>query len=272
MSICSCSCLQVAVVDCSDVLTAPCADSQLFALSLPGPNHDHTLQVMMTLGKALEIEADAAQRSSYWLVLSKQRSTDLVNGELCLGFEMMYMDPQQHSQVSLAASTAQYSVGYHNRWYISDIYRVCLPSPARCGTGNSQQQPLAPVSDKAIPPPYHLAVLDMPTLHEKPTSRILQLCRANNCNCTCCCLLQLTADLEDQLSSESLASHLTSKALHIQLKGLNGLINSGLFGPNPEQPGHQHHPPKLSLYIKYGRIHLEKQLPPPTAPSSHVPE
>lgn len=54
---------------------------------------------MMTLGKALEIEADAAQRSSYWLVLSKQRSTDLVNGELCLGFEMMYMDQQQHSQV-----------------------------------------------------------------------------------------------------------------------------------------------------------------------------
>lgn len=53
----------------------------------------------MTLGKALEIEADAAQRSSYWLVLSKQRSTDLVNGELCLGFEMMYMDQQQHSQV-----------------------------------------------------------------------------------------------------------------------------------------------------------------------------
>lgn len=84
--------------------------------------------------------------------------------------------------------------------------------------------------------------------------------------------LQLTADLEDQLSSESLASHLTTKALHIQLKGLNGLINSGLFGPNPEQPGHQHHPPKLSLYIKYGRIHLEKQLPPPTAPRSHVPE
>lgn len=53
----------------------------------------------MTLGKALEIEADAAQRSSYWLVLSKQRSTDLVNGELCLAFEMMYMDQQQHSQV-----------------------------------------------------------------------------------------------------------------------------------------------------------------------------
>ncbi len=79
--------------------------------------------------------------------------------------------------------------------------------------------------------------------------------------------MQLTDELEEQLSSEALASQLTGKALHIQLKGLNGLINSGLFGPPAEQPGHAHHPPKLSLFIKYGRINLEKQLPPPTAPT-----
>lgn len=57
------------------------------------------LQVMMTLGKALEIEADESQRGSYWLVLSKKRSTDIVGGELCLGFEVAVLDPQQYHQV-----------------------------------------------------------------------------------------------------------------------------------------------------------------------------
>jgi hypothetical protein len=54
---------------------------------------------MMTLGKALEIEADESQRGSYWLVLSKKRSTDIVGGELCLGFEVAVLDPQQYHQV-----------------------------------------------------------------------------------------------------------------------------------------------------------------------------
>lgn len=56
-------------------------------------------QVMMTSGKALDIAADEAQRSCYWLVLSKQRSTDIVGGELCLGFEVTPMEPQQFNQV-----------------------------------------------------------------------------------------------------------------------------------------------------------------------------
>ena len=54
----------------------------------------------MTLGMALEIEADEAQRGSYWLVLSKKRSTDIVGGELCLGFEVTTLEQQQHTQVS----------------------------------------------------------------------------------------------------------------------------------------------------------------------------
>jgi hypothetical protein len=54
---------------------------------------------MMTLGKALDIAADEAQRGSYWLVLSKKRSTDIVGGELCLGFETTLLDQQQYTQV-----------------------------------------------------------------------------------------------------------------------------------------------------------------------------
>lgn len=54
----------------------------------------------MTLGKALEIEADESQRGSYWLVLSKKRSKDIAGGELCLGFEVAMLDPQQYHQVS----------------------------------------------------------------------------------------------------------------------------------------------------------------------------
>lgn len=56
---------------------------------------------MMTLGKALEIESDESQRNSYWLVLSKKRSTDIVGGELCLGFERSKMDQQQYAQVGV---------------------------------------------------------------------------------------------------------------------------------------------------------------------------
>lgn len=68
------------------------------------------LQVMMTLGKALDIEADSAQRNSYWFVLSKKRSTDVVGGELCLGFEVSMLDSQQHVQVrSCTACTSLWS-------------------------------------------------------------------------------------------------------------------------------------------------------------------
>lgn len=53
----------------------------------------------MTLGKALDIAADEVQRGNFWLVLSKKRSTDVVGGELCLGFELTTMDQQQYNQV-----------------------------------------------------------------------------------------------------------------------------------------------------------------------------
>lgn len=58
----------------------------------------------MTLGKVLDIAADEAQRGCYWLVLSKQRSTDIVGGELCLGFEVMPMEQQQFNQVRVCST------------------------------------------------------------------------------------------------------------------------------------------------------------------------
>lgn len=68
-------------------------------------------------------------------------------------------------------------------------------------------------------------------------------------------------DLEAQLNSDLLAASCSSKALHIQVKGLNGLAASGLFAGSRGKAGHQ----QLSLFIKYGRALLEKSLPPPTA-------
>lgn len=70
------------------------------------------------------------------------------------------------------------------------------------------------------------------------------------------------SELDCQLSSDSLASTYSSKALHIQLKGLNGLAASGLFGGAGGKSEQQ----QLSLFIKYGRVMLEKQLPPPAPP------
>ncbi|KAI8470119.1 MAG: hypothetical protein J3K34DRAFT_459010 [Monoraphidium minutum] len=46
-------------------------------------------QVIMTLGKALEIAQDPATGRAYWFPLAKKRSTDVVGGHLCLGFEVM---------------------------------------------------------------------------------------------------------------------------------------------------------------------------------------
>jgi hypothetical protein len=43
----------------------------------------------MTLGKAIEIANDAAMGQNYWFGLSKRSSTDIVGGELCLGFRVL---------------------------------------------------------------------------------------------------------------------------------------------------------------------------------------
>lgn len=60
------------------------------------------LQVLMTLGKALEIAAQpGGRREQFWCPLSKARTSDVVRGELCCGFAVMAMDPQQHLAVSL---------------------------------------------------------------------------------------------------------------------------------------------------------------------------
>jgi hypothetical protein len=75
----------------------------------------------------------------------------------------------------------------------------------------------------------------------------------------CCChlsRLQLTSELEAQLSSDTLAALYGSKALQITVKGFNGLAASGLFGSGGGQAE------QLSLYIKFGRVLLEKPLTP----------
>jgi len=53
----------------------------------------------MTLGKALQIAQDAATGRAYWFHLSKKRSTDIVGGELCLGFEVLE-DGCKHAEVA----------------------------------------------------------------------------------------------------------------------------------------------------------------------------
>lgn len=82
----------------------------------------------MTLGKALEIEADESQRGSYWLVLSKKRSTDIVGGELCLGFEVAVLDPQQYHQVS--THLAGRSMVEVNSLQLPALLQSCTPQVA----------------------------------------------------------------------------------------------------------------------------------------------
>lgn len=74
------------------------------------------------------------------------------------------------------------------------------------------------------------------------------------------------------MSSEQLAASLSAKALKIQIQGINGLAGSGLFQqqqqqqhsqqpssqPRPSSPPQQQQ--QLSLFIKYGRMLLEKPL------------
>jgi hypothetical protein len=56
----------------------------------------------MTLGKALEIANDAALGHNYWFGLSKRSSTDIVGGELCLGFRVL--DALSYVNVSSCAA------------------------------------------------------------------------------------------------------------------------------------------------------------------------
>lgn len=56
---------------------------------------------------------------------------------------------------------------------------------------------------------------------------------------------------------EQITTSLAGKALHVQLKGLNGLGASGLFRKSNTGTT----PIRLSLFIKYGRLTMEKHLP-----------
>jgi hypothetical protein len=73
--------------------------------------------------------------------------------------------------------------------------------------------------------------------------------------------MQLVADLEAQLDSDALAAALMRTALRVQLTGLNGLAASGLFNDSSSSKG-------LSLCFKFGRVLLEKRLPPVTLPAT----
>ena len=71
--------------------------------------------------------------------------------------------------------------------------------------------------------------------------------------------MQLTEEVNNQLEVDHIATSLAGKALHVQLKGLNGLRASGLLGSSREGEAV---PTGLSLFIKYGRLMMEKPLPP----------
>jgi hypothetical protein len=74
----------------------------------------------------------------------------------------------------------------------------------------------------------------------------------------------MTSQLEAQLNSDTLASLYGSKALQITVKGVNGLAASGLFGSGGGKAE------QLSLYIKYGRVLLEKPLTPLLNPQTTI--
>ncbi|WIA20979.1 hypothetical protein OEZ85_005316 [Tetradesmus obliquus] len=139
-------------------------------------------QVVMTLGKAIEIASDAALGQNYWFGLSKRCSTDIVGGELCLGFRVLD------------------AVSYVN----------------------------------------------------------------------------LAGELDGLMDNDRIAKALASKALRVQLHGINGLLASGLIKgaaataaaaaaqlqAGAGKSAAKQRPSKgLSLFIKYGRLTMEKPLP-----------
>lgn len=82
----------------------------------------------------------------------------------------------------------------------------------------------------------------------------------------------MVSELEGQMDSDHIAQLLSSKALRVQLKGINGLQASGLMNNVRSQaaasrqqqlgPGKRGTPAKgLSLFIKFGRLTMEKPLP-----------
>jgi hypothetical protein len=86
--------------------------------------------------------------------------------------------------------------------------------------------------------------------------------------------LQLVGELDSLMDNDRIAKALASKALHVQLRGINGLLASGLIkgatataAAAAEQAGAgkaagKQRPSKgLSLFIKYGRLTMEKPLP-----------
>jgi len=81
----------------------PCLASDIIKFMLDGArlltgfHYNLELQVLMTLGKAVEIAQDAELGQHYWFSLSKRHSTDIVSGELCLGFELL--DSLAYTQV-----------------------------------------------------------------------------------------------------------------------------------------------------------------------------
>jgi hypothetical protein len=84
---------------------------------------------------------------------------------------------------------------------------------------------------------------------------------------------QLLGELDGQMDNERIAKAVSSKALRVQLRGINGLLASGLIKGAAAAAAEQlqaaagkasakQRPSKgLSLFIKYGRLTMEKPLP-----------
>lgn len=73
------------------------------------------------------------------------------------------------------------------------------------------------------------------------------------------------------MDSDAIAKMLADRSLHIQLKGINGLLASGLINDSTtaaaqQQQGKQRRPMSasakgLSLFVKFGHMTVEKPLP-----------
>jgi hypothetical protein len=88
---------------------------------------------------------------------------------------------------------------------------------------------------------------------------------------------QLVGELAGQMDNDRIAKALAGKAVRVQLRGINGLLASGLIkGAAPTaaaaaadqvqagagKAAAKQRPSKgLSLFIKYGRLTMEKPLP-----------
>eukprot|EP00879_Flechtneria_rotunda_P027785 GHRR01029782.1.p1 GENE.GHRR01029782.1~~GHRR01029782.1.p1 ORF type:complete len:354 (+),score=141.91 GHRR01029782.1:174-1235(+) len=134
-------------------------------------------QVMMTVGKALEIAEDPSVAQQYWFALSKKRSSDIVGGHLCLGFEVLDAVAYTHLAEELEAQMDQEQI---ISAYSSKALRVQLQginglrasglmgSIAHNSSGANQQQPNGTPSKRQVPKRLALFIKYGKFIVEKP--------------------------------------------------------------------------------------------------------